>query len=157
MFKKTVAIIIVAVMVISIVGCGKNSSLKNLLDGCGIDLTGGKVISEEDNHGGFHGDGFSLLVADYSEDASVSDEFSASEYWHQLPLSENLNTFFYQPYDDDLEIPQIENGYYYFYDRHDEAIDPYDDSELLTRYSFNFTFAIYDLETNTLYLCKYDT
>ncbi len=94
MFKKTVAIIIVAVMVISIVGCGKNSSLKNLSDGCGIDLTGGKVISEEDNHGGFHGDGFSLLVADYSEDASVSDEFSASEYWHQLPLSENLNTFF---------------------------------------------------------------
>ena len=60
-------------------------------------------------------------------------------------------------YDDDLEIPQIENGYYYFYDRHDEATDPYDDSEFLARFSFNFTLAIYDSDTNTLYLCEYDT
>ena len=156
-FKKIVAIIIIAVMIITINGCGKNSSLKKLSDDCGIDLSVGKIISEEDNHGGFQGDGFSLLVADYSEDASVSDEFSASEYWHQMPLPDSLNTFAYQPYDEALEIPQIVNGYYYFYDRHSESTDPYDASELLNRYSFNFTFAIYDLDTNTLYLCKYDT
>ena len=70
-FKKIVAIIIIAVMIITINGCGKNSSLKKLSDDCGIDLSVGKVISEEDNHGGFQGDGFSLLVADFSEDVAA--------------------------------------------------------------------------------------
>ncbi len=157
MLKRIFAIIIVAVMIISITGCGKNGSLKSLSDDCGIDLTDGKIISEEDNHGGFHGDGFSLLIADYSQDPSVPEELTTNEKWHKLPLSDNLSTFIYQPYDDDLKIPQIENGYYYFYDRHDEATDPYDDSEFLTRFSFNFTLAIYDSDTNTLYLCEYDT
>jgi hypothetical protein len=51
-----------------------------------------------------------------------------NEHWLELPLSENLQTFLYQPYDDTLTIPEIKNGYYYFYDKHSDSKDPYDDS-----------------------------
>ncbi|MBQ7703473.1 MAG: hypothetical protein IJT40_03770 [Firmicutes bacterium] len=155
--KRIAPIIAVCIVTLVIAGCGGNSSLKSFTDECGVDLSKGRIVSEEDNHGGFHGDGFSLLVADYSQNTTVADEILASENWHQLPLPENLATFVYQPYDEDLQIPQIENGCYYFYDRHDEATDPYDDTELLSRYSFNFTLAIFDTDTSTLYLCRYDT
>ena len=155
--KRTILIIAVCITAFVLAGCSGNNSLKSFSNECGVDLSEGRIILEEDNHGGFHGDGFSLLVADYSQTTSVADEILASEIWHRLPLSENLAVFVYQPYDENLKIPQVENGCYYFYDRHDEATDPYDDSDLFSRYSFNFTFAVYDLDTETLYLCKYDT
>lgn len=156
MSRRIIAVILV-ITVLSLTGCGENAALKSFSKDCGTDLSQGEIISDEDNHGGFHGDGFRLTVADYSLHSSVLDEIKANEHWHQMPLPDSLNTFVYQPYDEALEIPQIVNGYYYFYDRHSESTDPYDASELLNRYSFNFTFAIYDLDTNILYLCKYDT
>ena len=157
MLKRITVIAAICLMVITFACCSGDDPLKDFSNDCGVDLSGGKIVSEEDNHGGFHGDGFSLLIADYSNDTSVLEAIATSEIWHQLPLSENLATFVYQPYDDALMIPQIENGYYYFYDRHNEAADPFDGSELLKRYSFNFTLAIYDSDANMLYLCEYDT
>ena len=54
-------------------------------------------------------------------------------------------------------IPQIENGYYYFLDRHSRSVDSYDDSDVLDRYSFNFTIAIYDADNDILYYVEFDT
>ena len=54
-------------------------------------------------------------------------------------------------------IPVIDEGYYFFYDRHDQAKDRYDDSDLFGRPSFNFTFAVYDTKENKLYICKFNT
>jgi hypothetical protein len=55
------------------------------------------------------------------------------------------------------DIPEITNGYYYFYDRFEDSSDPLNDSELLERSSYNFTLAIYDADSQILYYCEVDT
>ena len=54
-------------------------------------------------------------------------------------------------------IPKIENGYYLFIDRHDSVTDEHSDEDLFSRYSFNFTIAFYDLDTNNFYYYEFDT
>ena len=54
-------------------------------------------------------------------------------------------------------IPKIENGYYYFLDRHNESNDKYDDTNLNNRASWNFTLAIMDIDTNIIYYYELDT
>ena len=154
--KKCLLMVMSLVTVMGISGCGKTDEVKEFSKLCDVDMTGGEVISSEDTHGGFHGDGYTLIIIEYPDDSVVSG-IEESEHWHELPLSENLHTFVYQPCDDNLNIPEITNGYYFFYDRHSEADDRYCDAELFERYSFNFTFAIYDSDSDTVYICKYDT
>ena len=54
-------------------------------------------------------------------------------------------------------IPKIENGYYFFFDRHSESINKYDDSKINDRSSYNFTIALLDKNTNTIYYYRLDT
>jgi len=157
--KKTCFLLALAVFVIfsvSLTGCGKGRDLFSFSRQCGVGLTGGRVVSETDTHGGFHGDGHKLLIVQYP-DSSIAGKLKASDQWHALPLSAPLQTFVYQSCDAVLSIPAIGQGCYYFRDRHAESRDPSDDTDLLNRHSFNFTFAIYDTETDRLYLCEFDT
>lgn len=87
--------------------------------------------------------------------------------WTQLPLSENLNLIMYGGERDGIsygynlaekaKIPAVENGYYYFYDRHSKSTDSSDDSELFSRASFNFSIAVYDSDTDKMYYFDFDT
>ena len=123
------------------------------------------VVEEKDTHGGFVGDGSYYLILDCSD--NTEDALSIVADWNELPLSENLNLIMYggekdgKTYGYDLSeeahMPVIENGYYYFEDRHSEAKDVSDDSELFSRASFNFSLAVYDSETNRLYYFEFDT
>ena len=54
-------------------------------------------------------------------------------------------------------FPTIEHGFYYFKDRHSESYAPFDDSLIWNRASYNFTIAVYDLDTRTLYFSTFDT
>ena len=87
-----------------------------------------------------------------------------------MPLPENLNTLVYGklnesesegPYitdnDGNQKFPNIENGYYFFKDRHDENKNAIDDTNVLNRHSFNFTIAIYNSDTKVLYYYELDT
>ena len=134
----------------------QENNLAALSRQCGIDLTIGKVVSHKDTHGGFHGDGVPTQCYNIPMIPSVN-KWKKVKSGKKLPLPENLDTFLYQPYDDEVSIPEIQDGYYYFYDRHSESTNPYDDSELFQRFSFNFTFAIYDQRSNQIYLIEYDT
>lgn len=122
----------------------------------GIDMGAGKVISENDSHEGFHGDGLYFSEIKFSDDSTL-ERIKTNTKWHKLPLSKNLNEFIYEPLDDGIKMPKITNGYYYFYDRHSESSNPYDDTELLSRGSYNFTVMIYDCDSDTLYVCREDT
>ena len=51
----------------------------------------------------------------------------------------------------------VEEGFYYFYDRHSQSQDPFDDSELHQLYSWNFTLAVYDSKNERLYYYEFDT
>ena len=49
-------------------------------------------------------------------------------------------------------VPDIQNGYYRLIDRHSDR-----ETDILDRYSFNFTVGLYDTDNNTLYFCELDT
>ena len=135
----------------------------------GINVHSGRVIEESDTHGGFHGDGLAFLSLDFSS-ASLSPQLEGNSAWSPLPLSAQLSALAYGsgtgsirtgPYLTDGNgapiFPFIQNGYYYFYDRHDQAEDPRNESAIMGRSSFNLTLALYDTDTDTLYYVKYDT
>ena len=123
------------------------------------------VVDELDTHGGFLGDGSYYLILDCSQNREKALEKVAG--WKKLPLSENLDLIMYGGNRDgvgysynlaeEAGIPKIENGYYFFEDRHSESNNSEDDSELFDRYSFNFSIAIYDSDTDKLYYFDFDT
>lgn len=128
----------------------------------GVDASAGTVVSTSDSHGGFHGDGLTFIELSFPDNSFGA---SIQDVWHPLPLSENLSTFIYGsssagPYitQDGVNcFPPVQNGCYYFQDRHSESTDPQSDLELFQRYSYNITFALYDADTQTLYYCEFDT
>lgn len=136
--------------------CGGSDVMATMSKECEMDLSCGTAESEKDSHGGFHNDGCLQIIVQLPENYNTKD-MESSPHWHSLPLPGSLHTFVYQPYDDDLMLPEIENGYYYFRDRHAESDDPYDAGKILSRYSFNFTLAVFDTDTKKLYFIKYDT
>ncbi len=123
------------------------------------------VVEELDTHGGFLGDGSYYLILDCSNNKEKALE--KVKNWNKLPLSGNLNLIMYggekdsgtywTGLADEAHIPEIENGYYIFEDRHSESNDSADDSELFDRHSYNFSIAIYDCDTYKMYYFEFDT
>ena len=118
------------------------------------------VVAESDSHGGFLGDGLYVLTLDCAQNRDKALE--TVSVWNALPLSENLQLMLYgTDYTDGLAqeagIPQIDNGWYRFEDRHDQSKDPADDTALFNRFSYNFSLAIYDADADRLYYLEFDT
>lgn len=128
----------------------------------GVNASAGTVVSASDSHGGFHGDGLTFIELSFPDDSFGT---SIQDRWHPLPLSGNLNAFIYGSpgavpsitQDGVNCFPPVQNGCYYFKDRHSQSTDPQSDHDLFRRNSFNVTFALYDADTRTLYYCKFDT
>lgn len=160
--RKLFAIILMFAFLITLSSC---SSSAQTGDYFGFSKQIFPVIEEEDTHGGFLGDGSYYLILDCSNKVDAAMENVGD--WEQLPLSENLHLIMYGGEKDGMtygynlseeaHIPAIENGYYYFKDRHSEAKDSSDDSELFKRASFNFSLAVYDSDTNRFYYFEFDT
>ena len=126
----------------------------------GVKLSSCKIIEEDDSHGGFLGDGITRRIYD-CRDAKI--KISNLKKWKELPLSENLQ---YEIYNDAIkpeikQLPEIENGYYYFIDNlsqsNGDVSDINSDEKLLDRPSTNYTLGIYDLDTNLFYYLEVDT
>ena len=123
------------------------------------------VVDEKDIHGGFHGDGSYYLILDCSEKTEQAK--GLIKEWNPLPLTENLQLIMYGGVKNGVSYgynlaeeahwPIINNGVYKFVDRHSKAVDKSDDTNLFNRYSYNFSVAVYDLDTNTLYYFEFDT
>lgn len=123
------------------------------------------VIEEQDTHGGFHGDGTYHIALDCSDNKEKIYEKISD--WSELPLSENLQLIMYggekdgctygYNFAEKTNIPAVNNGYYCFLDRYSEATDKHSDIELFNRYSYNFSLAIYDADTDILYYIREDT
>lgn len=132
----------------------------------GFETSDFTVVEERDTHDGFLGDGSYYLILDCSQNASRAHEVITG--WKELPLTDNLNLIMYggvrngviYGYDLAKEAhwpATIRNGVYKFVDRHSESVNEEDDTNLLDRYSFNFSIAVYDLDTDTLYYFEMDT
>ena len=132
----------------------------------GLDITESVIVSEEDSHGGFLGDGVLTVKFDCTE---ISDSvLQQIQHWNALPLSKNIRLIMYGGSEyginfdgynlaEEYGIPYVENGCYYFRDRHSESTDPTIDTNLLSRSSYNFSLLLYDLDKSILYLFEYDT
>ena len=152
-------LLILTLVLLFLGGCSDETD--NISATLGTDVSGGEILISEDSHGGFHGDGETFIIFQFRKE----NEFSVPEgpFWHPLPLTENLNTVLYgnnQMLTDDAgnpRVPEIENGWYFFCDRHSKSTDPTKDAGLFSRGSLNFTLAVYDTDTYTLYFYEQDT
>ena len=88
---------------------------------------------------------------------AIENELANNEHWHELPLPFEINLALSGGVKGELGIPDVESGYYFFYDRFPEAADPYDLSELNERAASNYTIAVYDADENVMYVAELDT
>jgi len=147
-------------------GCDAWETKKEISRSLGIDVSCGEIMDVWDTHGGFHGDGFSVVTLQDPE-GCIYAEILGSGQWRSFPLSGSVMTLLYGmaeegPHEgrtsgDALPIPRVTNGCWYFRDRHYECTDPGNDSMLFARASINCTVAVYDMDTGTLYYMEYDT
>ena len=167
--KKTLCLLMILALAFSLSGC--SSTANKLEKHLELNFPTIEEITEEDSHGGFLGDG-KLFIKIKFENGTLEEQLKG---WNKLPLTPNIEKAVYgsteKVGEDEIisfgslfadeegktEVPLIENGYYYFYDRHSESDNPFSDEYLHSRYSYNFTLAMYDCDNHTLYYMEFDT
>ena len=155
---KRFALLVLSFLLLAVCGCGGEKTAMGFVPD---HFT---VVEESDSHGGWMGDGLYYLVLDCAGNRDEALENVSG--WKELPLSENLRLMVYggekagmrySYLEKEVSIPQMEEGWYYFVDRHRESTDSSDDTNLLSRFSFNFSLAVYDAATDRLYYLEFDT
>lgn len=169
--KKLASVLTIIVMLFSITACSSKNETSQLSKVLGVDLSSGIISKSEDSHGGFHNDGKTFIEITFSDNnETLEEEIKTNSNWTEMPFSENLHTLVYGKTSDTESVgpcvadddnkplfPNIENGYYFFKDRHSESKNASDDTDVLNRNSFNFTIAIYDSTTRAIYYYELDT
>ena len=172
--KKQTAFCAAAALSLLLAACGSQTPQEEVSQALGLDVSGGQVVSASDDHGGFHGDGTTFVELQFADDA-VLEQIEEGGDWEALPLDRTARALVYGgreevgteetgitvyqtgPYvtddDNDPLIPEIRAGFYRLIDRHAQA----GETDLLSRASLNFTLALYDTDTDTLYFCEMDT
>lgn len=168
---KKLCALVLTLCLLCFSGCSESGYSKGRISEIiGIDISGADYMTTIDTHGGFHGDGNAHVIVPL-EGTDVLEQIQTNPAWHAFPLTENLTAIVYGlrtenastgPYisfDDsgNSSIPEITDGYYFFLDRHSQCTDPHDDTNVLSRASFNLTIAIFDCHTETLHYLELDT
>ncbi len=143
--------------------CSPESQRRDAIgDILGLRLSGGTEVLYEDTHGGFHGDGYTRAVYDFEED--LAEAIAENQGWTALPTTSGLIPLLNGSAGGPFErregvpfFPQSKEGFYYFRDRHSEAVDDREEGRWDSRSSWNFTLAIYDKATCRLYYVAFDT
>lgn len=154
--KRLFGILALAAMLLGLSACGEKTLQERISKRVNADVTAGRVLSEEDGHGGFHNDGI-LRVTLAFEDDRLEKSLSWNEKWRELPLPEAMGVLLEGLPEQFQPEGEMLSGYYFFQDRHSQATDRSDAAAAAQRHSINFTVAIYDCETRTLYYCEADT
>lgn len=116
-------------------------------------------MEEKDTHGGFHGDGEALVKVYFSDKQAEKfiRKIHNNIHWNKLPMNEILQTCISNNSIDEIFVPIIENGYWFFLDRHRKTTDKYNYNEIFDRASSNYSIAIFDIDSNVLYIYSLDT
>lgn len=143
---------------------GKMSGEQYVSEKLDIKIPKTESLEQSGEQSGFHGDGEYTVKMKFNaqEAQGLSNEIRNSERWKELPLETVLqqlmysgtesNTYAYH-FAEKAGIPEVEEGYYCFFDRNSVETD----TNILFRSSFNFTFAVYDLKQGMLYYYELDT
>lgn len=116
-------------------------------------------MEEKDTHGGFHGDGEALVKVYFSDKQAEKfiRKVDKNIHWDKLPMKDILQTCINNNITDEISVPIIENGYWFFLDRHSKATDKYNYNDMFDRASSNYSIAIFDIDSNVLYIYSLDT
>ena len=116
-------------------------------------------IEEKDTHGGFHGDGEALVKVYFSDKQAEKfiRKIDKNIHWNKLPMKDILQTCINNNTTDEISVPIIENGYWFFLDRHIKATNKYNYYDMFDRASSNYSIAIFDIDSNVLYIYSLDT
>lgn len=159
--------------VFALAGCGEKNLKAAISKKLSVDCSSAGIVEQYDSHGGFLGDGTSFYAMK-CPDGSVREQIAGSGEWRAFPLSDCMKVILWGQRDEEHDfapliirdndwdhplVPEVENGYWFFRDRHSDATDPKDESQALddSRPSYNFTVAVYDADTDTLYFAELDT
>ena len=166
--RRIFCVLLALLLAAGLTGCvgESNTPRAQACQALDMDLTGGSQLAASDTHGGFLGDGLTFVSLQFSDDR-VARELENRADWLPLPLSRTATALAYGleegdrgwgPYvtgeDGEALIPPVQNGRYYFLDRHSDAGK---EEDVLERRSFNFTLALYDADQNILYYAEMDT
>ena len=135
----------------------------------GISLPNDLAIEYSDSHGGFHGDGtlVAVLAPRNERDAVKLKNLIQRAGWRSELPSDMYASFFGGSlilegsrtetsgyfHDLSIDVPNVKHAYFYYKDRFLEQTGeqcPY------APYTQNFTLAMFDLDTNTLYFIEGD-
>ena len=165
MKKRLLGVGALLLLAAGLTACGAADPQDEIVQALGIDVSAGQEVSDYDTHSG-NGDGVSCVLFSFPDD-QVAQAIEGDSGWSVLPLDETGQALAYGvsdetssvgPYltDDGGEplLPEIQNGYYRLIDRHSDAGDG---QNLLERFSLNLTLALYDTDSDTLYVCRLDT
>lgn len=164
--KKRSVFLGLALSLFLLTACVSESSQKIVAEELDLNTSGAEEVLNTDDHGGFHGDGTAYIVLSDKE-GSILKDIQNDNRWKPTPLDEVSEALTYgRKMDDGAQygpyltgesgqtlIPRIKAGYYILIDRHSDR----GKTPLISRYSFNLTFAIYDRESEKLYYVKFDT
>lgn len=166
--KRIISVIGILLVLLLLYACSSQEPLNTISNELGIDVSNGDEISNMDNHGGFHGDGTTYIVLSFS-DGKVLEQIKEHSQWKAFPLNETVKTLIYGTSDETTTmgpiltddegnalIPEIQRGYYCLIDRQAKS-EKATGADILHRNSFNFTLGLYDMDTDTLHLCRFDT
>ena len=160
--NKIQLIILVICAIVLNIGCTLNNKKEYISNVIETNLDNCKILNDNDSHAGFLGDGdyFAKIICSEKEINQIKSK------WKKLPLQDEIQGVMnikqcnndgckdvYEKYN----IPNIKNGYYYFYDRHKDAMNGRNSEELNMRSSYNFSIGIYDNDNKILYYYELDT
>lgn len=155
--RKGLAALLAALLLLCLTACSGKDHAQSLSKLLRLDVSGGTVEAFEDSHGGFLGDGAAYWVITFPDD-SVRKTIEESSAWQPLPMTAAVNHLACHLLDGQPPcLPEVEQGWYFFYDRHDQSRDPWDAAAAMGRHSYNFTAAVYNADTDTLYCLVLDT
>lgn len=167
-YINKVSLIVVSLLMVGtmVIGCSNKEDIYKQMIGVTIpeDST---IIRNEDTHGGFHGDGDYFGEIQLTEEGSKEFIISIEEtgQWSKEPLSDGINhLLFGGEYNgpgvnsmQDVIPNNITNAIYFVRDRFAETYPEDAETNMLERGAYNFTIAVFDLDTNKLYIYEMDT
>ena len=90
---KRLLCILLSVCLLYMSGCSKSGSITDEISKTiGIDLANAEYATRIDTHGGFHGDGNTIVTMPVSNE-SVLEQIQSNSNWHSLPFTENLTAY----------------------------------------------------------------
>ena len=108
----------------------------------------------EDTHGGFLGDGDTVLIYELTdeENQQILREISVGSLWKRLPLPENYDNFLFNGSILKSEIGNLPEGYYCLYDKQQKRFN-----DSVGNFLSNFIYYQYSPALQKLYVQEFDS